>query len=634
MDYRKLVLSGACSAAIALALAPVSAWAEDADAEIVVTATGAPQERDTAGQAITVISSDMIETRQAVSLAELLATTPGVTYSRSGGPGGLTAVRIRGAEDSHTLTLIDGVRINDPSSTGGSFDFGNLLSLVVDHVEVLRGANSVPWGSQAIGGVVNISTEALTQDLSARASAEYGYKDAVNLAGHVSGTSGPVSASLGGGYFRDDGVSAYRFGTERDGYRQYALTGRVGIAIGPDAGLDFRAYYADSRRDSDGFMSTFPYSFIDTPDYSTTKELVAYAGAHFGLLDGALNNRLSFTLTNVDRDYFEPQFQADPTSQFRGVVQRIEYRGDAEITKGVRAVFGAEHEFSRLKSTFEGRQSTMADSGFAQLILTPVRQITLTGGIRVDDYRTYGTKTTFAANAAWRPTDSLTLRANYSEGFRAPSLYQLYSFYGNPTLQPETARNYEVGAERRLLGGRATLGLTLFERDASNLINFFRCPASTPFGFTLTRPAICTVRPSGFYYNVGRARARGIEATLLVRPMDGLTMEANYTYADSEDRLTGLRLLRRPQHSYNASVDWEAVKDVKLGATVHGVSSSEDFGVTLNGYTLVGLRASVAIGEHYELYGRVENLFDEKYEMVSGYGTLGRAAFVGVRAKL
>jgi vitamin B12 transporter len=95
-----------------------------------------------------------------------------------------------------------------------------------------------------------------------------------------------------------------------------------------------------------------------------------------------------------------------------------------------------------------------------------------------------------------------------------------------------------------------------------------------------------------------------------------------------------LRLLRRPQHSYNASVDWEAVKDVKLGATVHGVSSSEDFGVTLNGYTLVGLRASVAIGEHYELYGRVENLFDEKYEMVSGYGTLGRAAFVGVRAKL
>jgi len=633
MDYRKLVLSGACSAAIALALAPVSAWAEDADAEIVVTATGAPQERDTAGQAITVISSDMIETRQAVSLAELLATTPGVTYSRSGGPGGLTAVRIRGAEDSHTLTLIDGVRINDPSSTGGSFDFGNLLSLVVDHVEVLRGANSVPWGSQAIGGVVNISTEAPTQDLSARASAEYGYKDAVNLAGHVSGTSGPVSASLGGGYFRDDGVSAYRFGTERDGYRQYALTGRVGIAIGPDAGLDFRAYYADSRRDSDGFPPP-DYLFADTPGYATTKELVAYAGAHFGLLDGALSNRLSFTLTNVDRDLFDT---VDPFNNglFRGVVQRIEYRGDAEITKGIRAVFGAEHEFSRVKDGFT-RNSTTADSGFAQLVLTPVRQITLTGGIRVDDYRTYGTKTTFAANAAWRPTDSLTLRANYSEGFKAPSLYQLYSFYGNSALLPETSRNYEVGAEQRLIGGRAVVGLTLFQRDTTNLIDFLSC-----FGLTT---GACAGRPNGLfdgvYANVGRARAQGVEATLLVRPVDGLTMEANYTYADSEDRLTGLRLLRRPQHSFNASVDWEAVKDVKLGATVHSMSSSEDIDyqtfapTTLGAYTLVGLRASVAIGEHYELYGRVENLFDEKYEMVSGYGTVGRAAFVGVRAKL
>jgi vitamin B12 transporter len=634
MPNLKSVRLAAGLASAACALLPVSVWGADASGDIVVTATGVLQDRDTAGQAITVLDRGTIETRQTVSVAELLATTPGVTFSRSGGPGGLTAVRIRGAEDSHTLTLIDGVRINDPSSTGGSFDFGNLLSLVVDHVEILRGANSVPWGSQAIGGIVNIATALPTQELSARASAEYGYKDSANVVTHVSGKSGPVSASLGGGYFRDDGVSAYRFGTERDGYRQYALTGRVGIDLGSDAGLDFRAYYADSRRDTDGFMTTFPYSFIDTPGHATTKELVTYAGAHFGLLDGALNNRLAFTLTNVDRDLVD---LADPFSngQFRGAVQRIEYRGDARLSDSIRAVFGAEHEFSRAKDGFT-RESTTADSGFAQLVLTPVRQLTVTGGIRVDDYRTYGTKATFAANAAWRPAEGLTLRANYSEGFKAPSLYQLFSFYGNSDLNPETSRNYEVGAEQRLIGGRAVLGLTLFRRDTTNLIDFLSC-----FGLTA---GPCAGRPNGLfdgvYANIGRARASGVEATALVRPVDGLTMEANYTYADSENRLDGTRLLRRPRHSFNASVDWEAVKDVKLGATVRSVSSSEDIDyqtfspTTLGGYTLVTLRASVAINAHLELYGRVENLFDEEYEMVSGYGTVGRAAFLGVRAKL
>jgi vitamin B12 transporter len=627
MQYSKTVRLAAGLASAACALLPVSAWAEDASGEIVVTATGAPQDRDTAGQAITVIDRATIETRQSVSVAELLATTPGVTFSRSGGPGALTAVRIRGAEDSHTLTLIDGVRINDPTSTGGSFDFGNLLSLVVDHVEILRGANSVPWGSQAIGGIVNISTTAPAKDLSARASAEYGYKDAVNLAGHVSGTSGPVSASLGGGYFRDDGISAYRFGTERDGYRQYALTGRVGVELGPDAGLDFRAYYADSRREADGFPPPL-FNFADTADYATTKELVAYAGAHFSLLDGALNNRLAFTLTNVDRDFFDAPAQAANTV-FRGAVQRIEYRGDARLFDDIRAVFGAEHEFSRMKDGFT-RNSTTADSGFAQLVLTPVRQLTVTGGVRVDDYRTYGTKTTFAANAAWRPTGSTTVRASYAEGFRAPSLYQLFGPFGNETLNPETAKNYEVGVEQRLVGGRMTIGATLFERDMLNQIDFAFCTIAT---------GICSDGRFGYYENLGQTRTRGVEVSINLRPTGRLTMDANYTYVDAEDRQTGQPLLRRPDNSVNMSIDWEAIRDVlRVGATAQSVAGSYDFiGFSrgkLEGYTVASIRASVAINAHLELYGRVENLFDEEYEMVSGYGTVGRAAFIGVRAKL
>ena len=202
------ILATTAFAAIAIA-AP--AWAQETPAnnddqsvvadsvirtDIIVTATGVPQAPETIGQAVTVIDRQTIEQRQTVALSDLLATTPGVTVSRNGGLGALTAVRIRGAEDSQTLTLIDGVRVNDPSSPGGAFDFANLLAGSIDRVEVLRGPNSVPWGSQAIGGVVNVTTMQPGYGLQARGNVEYGSFDTVFANGGVSGKSGIVSASL------------------------------------------------------------------------------------------------------------------------------------------------------------------------------------------------------------------------------------------------------------------------------------------------------------------------------------------------------------------------------------------------------------------------------------------------------
>jgi vitamin B12 transporter len=628
MSTRTILLAGYALSGLVLSGVAAPANAAD-DGDIIVVATGAPQDRDEVGQAVTIISNEMIETRQSTSLSDLLVTTPGITQSRNGGLGGLTAVRIRGGEDRHTLALIDGVRINDPTSTGGAYDFGNLLALVVDHVEVLRGPNSVPWGSEAIGGVVNISTYAPTKDLSARATAEYGYTNEVNLAANVSGTAGIFSGSVSGGYFRNDGISAYRYGTEPDGYRQYAAAGQFGIALGPDAGIDLRAYYADSRRDIDGFPPP-NYTFADTPDYATIEEFTGYAGAHFNLFGEALRNRIGFTLTNVDRDNFQPDIRAEPTSLSRGLVERIEYRGDARFADALRAVFGYEHMFSRMLDGYQ-RQSTSSDSGFAQLIVEPIRQLSLTGGIRLDDYRTYGTKTTFAANAAWRPAQGTIVRASYAEGFKAPTLYQLFSIYGNEKLQPETARSYEVGVEQQLASNKVKLGLTIFERDTVNLIDFVSC--STNIG-------ICENRPYGVYDNVGRARSRGVEAEADVRPVKDVLLNLNYTYVDSEDRETELPLLRRPKNSFNASIDWDTPLGVSVGTTVHAVSSSWDYDfltfmrTRLAGYTLVDVRAAIKLGNHYELYGRIENLFNEQYEMVSGYGTTGTAGYIGIRAKL
>jgi vitamin B12 transporter len=236
-----------------------------------------------------------------------------------------------------------------------------------------------------------------------------------------------------------------------------------------------------------------------------------------------------------------------------------------------------------------------------------------------------------SANAAWRPSTNTTIRASYGEGFKAPTLFQLFSFFGNTTLNPETAKSYDVGVEQRLIDGALTVGVTAFLRNTGNQIDFISC-----FGRTT---GICTNRPFGTYDNVKRSRAKGIEAFLRLRPAEGLTVEANYSYIDSKDRTTGLTLLRRPKHSVNASIDWDARAWLKLGASVQSVSDSFDSDfqtfsrTSLDGYALVGLRAAVPIGDHFEFYGRIENLLDTRYETVSGYGTLGRNAHVGVRAK-
>jgi len=291
-------------------------------------------------------------------------------------------------------------------------------------------------------------------------------------------------------------------------------------------------------------------------------------------------------------------------------------------------VFGAEHERSRISDGFS-ENKTHTSGGYLQLVASPLSRITLTGGVRVDDHATFGTRTTLSGNMVWRAGSGTTLRAAYGEGFKAPTLFQLYSFYGNVTLKPESAQSYDLGVEQKLLDGRFILSATLFQRDTRHQIDFISC-----FGQTT---GICANRPDGTYDNVDRTRAKGIEISMKIHPADTLDMTVNYTLLDTEDRTTGRGLVRRPRHNLAADVDWTTPFGARLGATLRLASDSADTDfetfarTSLDGYALVGLRASLPIGDALELYGRVENLFDARYETVSGYGAYGRTAFVGVR---
>jgi len=618
-------------------LPAVPAWAQTSDApdgdltfvepkrtDIVVVANGVPQPIDQVGQAVTVLDADAIRTRQEVNVADLLATTPGVRFNRNGNTGSVTGVSLRGAETSQTLVLIDGVKVNDPSSIGDAFDFGNLLVGNISRIEVLRGSNSVAYGSQAIGGVVNVMTDNPSGGFAARGSADYGYSNTYDLKANVAGGSGPVSGGAGIAYYDTDGISsaAPQFGgVEKDGYRNLTANAKLKVAFSDEVNLDLRGYYIDADLAFDSFFG----APADSTDVSKSKQYVGYAGINAGLFDGALQNRLAVTYFKHQRDYFFVRGTA-PDYGYSGRNVRFEYQGVLQPVRQARLIFGYEHEspeysFFGFGSTSHAKANT--DSVYGLLVVEPVTGLSATAGLRHDDHSQFGGATTFGANANYTPNGGTTnIRASYGEGFKAPSLYQLYdSFSGNATLRPERSQSYDIGIDQKF--GQVFSGeMTLFQRDTRNQINFDNA--------------------TFVYGNLDRTRAKGIEASLTARPVEALNLTAAYSYIDARDRSPasanfGKRLARRAENSASLSADYGWKFGLSTGVTLTAVGVSFDDAANarrLGAYTLVGVRASFPIGEHVELYGRIDNLFDAQYSTAYGYGTYGRAAYGGVRVKL
>jgi vitamin B12 transporter len=261
-----------------------------------------------------------------------------------------------------------------------------------------------------------------------------------------------------------------------------------------------------------------------------------------------------------------------------------------------------------------------------------VQGLTLTVGERYDRHNVYGGHSTGHAAAAWVLNDGHTIvRTSFGQGFKAPSLYQLYSNYGNKALQPEQAHSWDTGIEQHAWDGRVILSAAYFQRDSRDLIAFFDC--TTPNG-------LCATEPFGYYANVARASAHGMELQAALKPGDALTLTANYTLTETADRSPGSttygnELPRRAKEAANLSASyrwpWRLNTDVALR---YGGRSFNDAAnqIALGGYVLVDLRASYTLSEHLDLYARVENATGKHYETVYQYGTLGRVAFAGVRA--
>ncbi len=610
--------------------------------ELIVTANRSPQQADRVGQSVSVLDAQDLASSQVTDLSTLLAQTPGVAVSRNGGIGGVTSLRIRGAETDQTLVVVDGVKLNDPSQAGGGYNFANLLSGDIGRIEILRGAQSTLWGSQAIGGVVNIITAQASEPFEGSVQLEAGARRTAYARAALGGKGERLVWRLAAGRFRSDGDSAYRQGSEADGYENTGLSGRVDFQATEAVSIDLRAVYSKGESDFDGFPPP-AFTFGDTPDYGTTEDFVGYAAVNFEL--GDLKNRIAHGYTRTDRRNLDPGQAVTPiTFDSRGENRRWEYQGVWTINPAWTATFGAETETAEMRtaspSPFAPNPAPAGgkagiDGVYAQVQGEVIRGLTLTAGLRRDSHDTFGDQTLGQLAAAWSFNEGDTvLRASFGQGFKAPTLYQLYSDYGNLALDPEEAGGWDAGIEHHV-AGRIRLAATWFQRETENQIDFFSCTAATSDHLCQRNGA----PRFGFYANTARTKARGVELEGSA-DLGPLQVSANYTWTDTENVSAqsvnrGKRLARRPEHQANLQATYAWANGAALTGSVRHVGASFDSAANtyvLQSYTLLDLRAAYPLTGSLEAYGRIENVFDDGYETTRNYGSPGRGAFLGVRA--
>jgi vitamin B12 transporter len=604
--------------------------------EIVVTATRLETAEREVGSSITVITADQIRKQQKTTVLEVLRDVPALDVVQSGGPGRETSVFIRGAKSEHTLVLVDGVEMNDPSSAGRSFDFADLTVDNIERIEVVRGPQSTLYGSDAIGGVINIITKKGTGKPSGFVSAEGGsFKTFTESAG-ISGGTGLINYSLGISRLDTDGISAAdeKDGNhEKDGYENTTFSTRLGITPAKNFDADFILRYINAEADIDNSGGAGGDDPNNTAD---TRQLFLRTQARLSLFDDLWEQKIGMSLSDHHRQYDNPIDAEHPDdsdhSTYDGQVLKFDWQHNLHLHESNTLTLGVETEKEKAKSSYYSESaygpytSTFAEESARTTGYYLQDQIRAwdawftTLGARLDDHSRFGTKTTYRIASSYLVRQTSTrFKGSYGTGFKAPSLYQLYSVYGDQDLDPEKSTGWDAGVEQMFYHERLTLGITYFSNDFDNLIDFDSATSK--------------------YVNVAKAESKGVETYLSAQPSDDLTLRVSYTYTDTEDKTTGKELLRRPKNksSFDANYRFLGKGNVNLEVLCVGKRDDYDYSswpaarVRLGSYTLVNLAASYDIAEHIRLLGRVDNLFDKEYEEVSGYGTPGISGYAGIR---
>jgi vitamin B12 transporter len=631
--YKSNVCKGMYRAALALALsaAPGLALAQSvAEDDIVVTATRASDgvPRDRLGGAVTLFSVEDLEARQVTSVADLLRDAPGVEVSRNGVLGGLTQVRIRGSEANHILVLIDGIDASDVVQ--GEFDFATLIADDVARVEVLRGAQSALYGSDAIAGVVHYITASGRDEPGARARFEYGSFNTGQLSARIAGASGAFDWALSGNVLDSDGTPGAPGGSRDLAYEGTSLAGRFGWTVSDDLSLSAVIRARETRADFNEDVD-FDAIYDDTPGiYYEDEAIYGLVRADLSTFNDAWTHALVVQRAEGQRATY---------SSFPGVDEGERNKASYITTRR----FGSDAFDQNLTGAIDYRDETFRTSnivGDRSIDQTGValEYNALIGGrfglglaARHDDNSRFEGATTYRVQGSYAFDTGTRLRGAIGSGIKNPTMFELFGFFGdfvgNADLQPEESDGWELGVEQYLFDRTVLVGVTYFESQLENEIG-----SETVMG--VTRPIN---RP-------GTSDREGVEVFMQARFGEQWDIDLSYTYLEADEPVSGggrRPERRRAENIASANVNWRTSDDragLNLNVRYNGEQIDDSFAtfpampVTLDAFTLVTLGGDWRLSEALQVYGRVENALDEDYTEVFGYASPERAYYVGLRA--
>ncbi len=579
--------------------------------EITLSAYQTPAEIGRTGATVDVVTRDEWRASGATRAIDYLTTLPGISASTNGGFGTNASLRLRGLSDRYVKVLVDGIDVSDPSGTQISFDPGALLLDDVQRIEVLKGPQSALYGSEAIAGVISI-TSLQPHDEGTRQGAglEYGsygtVKGNYNLASKGRDYEVAVSATR----ITTDGFSAAdenAGNTERDGAQATRLSGSGSYQLTPDLRVGAAAFWQKTRAD---FDEGFPAVADGTPPYVEVSRSKARGGRIFAEYTlGGVAHQLSAQRYVIDRQLTEDY--GDYIT--RGERNEMTYTGDTRIDDRLSLAWGGTHSQETMKQTSEGVDAGhIINSAFGEARFAATPDLDLALSLRHDHHSAFGGENTGRLALAWRVSPDWLLRAQIGTGFRAPSPDELYApDYGNPDLKPETSRGVELGAERRI-GDGGFARVTLFQSRITDLIDY---------DFTTSTYAQVD----------GDSTTSGIELSAAMPVTDRVRIAGNFTYTDSEGP-DGQPLTRVPERALNLRLEGDAGTRSRYMMGVTHVSGLTDRGVDMPSYTVVNAGLEFDITPAATGYLRIENLLDEEYQVVRGYGTSDRAIYAGIRA--
>lgn len=615
-------------AATLATILPAAAQQTVLDALRISAAGLTPFEEKEIGRSYTVIDGAALQLAGTPYVADVLRTVPGFAVSRTGSFAGLTDVRVRGSEANHILVLIDGVPVSETSS--GGFDFSRLPVANVERIEILRGPQSAFWGANAMAGVVNIVTKSSgSSGLSGSLGTEFGTDGTKMTSGSLAYGQDNFDISGSLALRGTDGYNIAALGTELDGATNINADARFRADLNPQLTVDGTIRYGRLRGDADGqdFITGLA---IDSDDTVSVDELFGSLGLGWISEDGLWFQNARLSGGRVERgatDMFGDTVYAGESAKASYQVGRhFDTPGFLDATHTVTLGYDLVYEtFQHLVPTKLDLQKRSVHSIVGEYRGTYLDQLYLTAALRHDFNQNFADATTYSLSGAWQIPDTGTrLHGSLGTGSTNPTMWEQFgyfpaSFTPNPDLLPEKSFGWDVGIQQSLLDGIVVLDATYFNQTLENKIETVFAPVATAVNLA------------------GISTRQGVELTANVNLFEGLTAGVTYTYLEAYDP-SGKREVRRPQHSGAINLAY-TLQDIPL--TVHGevvvTGEATDAlsGATyiLGAHTVVNGGLNYKISDQVEIYGRVHNLFDAKYQEVYGYNTQGRTFYAGARAQ-